>query len=181
MKKELAGEFLGTFILVFIGLSSIVAAEMLGWLNALWQVALVWGVGVTTAIYLTRAYSHSHLNPAVSLAFLFMREINAKQFFNYVLFQFAGAFFAGACLYLVFGGTIIAFEETNGVHVFRGSRSLAGGEPAMSRAMSRQSVEIEITAHGRSWRRLRHLRTQGFYSGDPYPSRRYSHGFYSGR
>ncbi len=115
MKKELAGEFLGTFVLVLIGLSSIVAAEFKGWLNELWQVAFVWGIGVSLAIYLTRKYSHSHLNPAVSLSFLLMKEINIKQFFYYLFFQFLGAFLAGACLYLIFENDILSFEAANGI------------------------------------------------------------------
>ena len=73
----------------------------------------------------------------------------------------------------------MTFEEINGVHVFRGSRVLAGD--AAAPAVARQNIEIEIIAPAFVWRRLRHMRTQGFYSGDPYPSRRYTHGFYSGR
>jgi glycerol uptake facilitator protein len=113
MRKELAGEFLGTFVLVFIGLFSIVAAEFLGWLSGLWQVALFWGIGVSLAIYLTRAYSHSHLNPAVSFAFLLVREISAKQFFYYFFFQIVGAVGAGGLLLVLFDKDLAVFESAN--------------------------------------------------------------------
>ncbi len=76
----------------------------------------------------------------------------------------------------------VSFEEVKGVHLFKGSplreeTKLLGAEPAPGAAT--RNTEIEI--RDRPWRRLRHLRTQGFYSGVPYPSRRYSHGFYSGK
>ena len=66
----------------------------------------------------------------------------------------------------------VSFEEINGVHLFKGSPAredaeLLGGETASS---DKRVVEIEIRDH--HWRRLRKLRTQGFYSGVPYPSRR---------
>lgn len=75
----------------------------------------------------------------------------------------------------------ISFEETNGVHLFKGSPlkqdvELLGGELVAS---GKGEVRIEIRERG--WRRIRHLRSQGFYSGDPYPSRAYTQGFYSGR
>ena len=75
----------------------------------------------------------------------------------------------------------ISFEEINGVHLFKGSplkeeTGLLGGEAV---SYDKRVVEIEIREH--RWRRLRKMRTQGFYSGVPYPSRPYTQGFYSGR
>lgn len=72
----------------------------------------------------------------------------------------------------------MTYEDINGVHVFRGSKALLGDDPA-PKAM-RETREIEIVIKHRPWRRLRKLRTQGFFSGVPYPSRRYTQGFYSG-
>ena len=79
----------------------------------------------------------------------------------------------------------VSFEDAGGVHVFKGrphasqqaeETALLGGEPVASA----KNCNIEIEILERPWRRLRRLRTQGFYSGVPYPSRPYTQGFYSG-
>lgn len=72
----------------------------------------------------------------------------------------------------------VRFEDVNGVHVFRGAAMLAGDEPAPAASVAR-AVEVEIIIEKTPWRRFRHLRTQGFYAGDAYPSRRYTQGYYS--
>jgi hypothetical protein len=74
----------------------------------------------------------------------------------------------------------MTYESINGVHVFKGARALAGDEPALASGDEKRHVEIEIEKRIYVWRRIRYLRTQGFYSGDRYPSRRFTHGFYSG-
>lgn len=76
----------------------------------------------------------------------------------------------------------VSFKEINGVHLFMGSAqapsgaaesALLGGEPAAVKC------DVVVIAGERPWRRFRHLRTQGFYSGVAYRSRTYSQGFYS--
>ena len=73
-------------------------------------------------------------------------------------------------------------EDINGVHLYRGPRKLE--EDALAGGPTDQSVryrkEIDIVVNV-PFRRIRRLRTQGFYSGTPYPSRRFTQGFYSGR
>ena len=57
MRQQVAsyfGEFLGTFILVFFGTSAVAVAVLFNALVGLVQVAAVWGLGVTLAIYATR-------------------------------------------------------------------------------------------------------------------------------
>ena len=63
-----AGEMLGTFILVFFGISAVAVSVLFSAHSGLFQVAMVWGIGVFIAIYCTRHLSWAHLNPAVSLA-----------------------------------------------------------------------------------------------------------------
>ncbi|MGA9535739.1 MAG: aquaporin [Desulfobacterales bacterium] len=67
MKHSLAvyfGEFLGTFILVFFGTAIVAVSVLFNAPVGLVQVAIVWGIGVTLAIYATRHLSCAHLNPA---------------------------------------------------------------------------------------------------------------------
>ena len=62
-----AGEMVGTFILVFFGVGAVQAAVATGAQAGLWQVAVVWAIGVSLAIYATAAYSGAHINPAITL------------------------------------------------------------------------------------------------------------------
>ncbi|WP_425410702.1 hypothetical protein [Hyphococcus sp.] len=81
----------------------------------------------------------------------------------------------------VMGGGV-TIEEISGVHIFRG-----GGAPEPDELLGAETPEqgrekeIEIVFKKRPFRNIRRLRTQGFYSGVPYPSRRYRQGFYSGQ
>ncbi|MEM7680638.1 MAG: MIP family channel protein [Planctomycetota bacterium] len=115
LSSQLAGEVLGTFLLVFFGVGSVHVAVTTGALQGLGQVAAVWGLGVGLAIYATAAVSGAHLNPAVTLAVTLMRGFPAGRVVPYVLAQLAGAFLAAALLYAMFGGAVAAFETAHGI------------------------------------------------------------------
>lgn len=112
--KELIGEFIGTFMLVFIGCSSIIMAVVFGWMQLL-GVALIWGAGVTLAIYTVKSFSHAHLNPAVTLSLIVAKKLEPKKFLSYTIAQTTGAFLAALLMYLLFKNDIIAFEATKGL------------------------------------------------------------------
>lgn len=115
MVKKSLGEFAGTFILVFIGCSSVAISTLGFGLNSLWQIALIWGIGVSLSIYSVRKICPAHLNPAVSLAEYLNKKVNAPTLFSFVLFQFLGATFAGILVYLIFNNSLLHFEQINGV------------------------------------------------------------------
>ena len=50
-------ETVGTFLMVVIGTGAVAAAVITGAHVGLWQVAVVWGLAVTLAIYITAAAS----------------------------------------------------------------------------------------------------------------------------
>jgi glycerol uptake facilitator protein len=114
-KREFFGELIGTFLLVLFGCGSVAVTVLFGAHQGLFQIALVWGIGVTLAIYATRHLSCAHLNPAVSLAMVIGKRMSAKRLPVYLLAQFTGAFIAAAVLYGLFGGSITHFEKIHGI------------------------------------------------------------------
>lgn len=117
--KEFIGETLGTFLLVLLGCGSVAVSVLFNAYHGLLQIALVWGIGVTLSIYLTRHLSCAHLNPAVTLAMVISKRMDVKKMPVYLTAQLAGAFLAGMTIYLLFGPLIFAFENAH--QIVRGS------------------------------------------------------------
>ena len=78
------GESFGTFLLVFFGCGSVCAAVTTGAQVGVFQVAIVWGLGIATAIYLTGALSGAHLNPAVTLSLVVWSDFPKARVLPYV-------------------------------------------------------------------------------------------------
>ena len=98
---DIAGEVIGTFILVFFGCGSVAVSILFSANIGLFQVAAVWGGGLTIAIYSTRHLSDAHFNPAVSLAMVLSKRLPLSKLPAYVAAQFCGAFMAAAVLYML--------------------------------------------------------------------------------
>lgn len=113
--KWFTGEFFGTFLLVFFGCGSVCAAVLTGAQVGVFQVAIVWGLGITTAIYLTAALSGAHLNPAVTISMAVWSDFPKSKIVPYVSAQMLGAFASAAALYFIFGDALATFERTNGI------------------------------------------------------------------
>ncbi|MCE5226373.1 MAG: aquaporin family protein [Porphyromonadaceae bacterium] len=113
--KEFAGEFLGTFILVLFGCGSVASAVLFGEYNSIFQIGIVWGIGVMLAIYLTRHLSCAHLNPAVSVAMVISKRMVARKLPVYLSAQFLGAFLAGLVILMLFSPSIEVYESSHGI------------------------------------------------------------------
>jgi glycerol uptake facilitator protein len=113
------GEALGTFVLVFFGCGSVATAVLTGAQVGIFQVAIVWGIGIATAIYLTASLSGAHLNPAVTVAFAVWSGFPWRKVPRYILAQFAGAFMASITLYAVYHGVLRSYELSH--HIVRGA------------------------------------------------------------
>lgn len=109
------GEFFGTFMLVFFGCGSVCAAVLTGAQVGVFQVAIVWGLGIATSIYLTGSLSGAHLNPAVTLSLAAWNGFRWRRVPGYLVAQLLGAFMASAVLYLAFAGPLRVFEEAHGI------------------------------------------------------------------
>jgi glycerol uptake facilitator protein len=107
------GEFLGTFLLVFIGTSAVAVAVLFNALVGLAQVAAVWGLGVTLAIYATRHLSCAHLNPAVSLGMVIAGRMSPRLLLPYWASQLLGGILGGAVVLLIFQTSIVGYETAH--------------------------------------------------------------------
>ena len=117
--KEFIGESLGTFMMVLFGCGSVAVSVLFGAYQSILQIAIVWGLGVTLSIYLTRHLSCAHLNPAVTLAMVIGKRMSVSKLPVYLFAQFVGAFLAGFVLYVLFAPSISAFESSH--HIIRGT------------------------------------------------------------
>jgi glycerol uptake facilitator protein len=117
LSRALAGEVLGTYLLVLFGTGSVAAAVLTGAQMGLWQVAVVWGFGVTIAIYASAALSGAHLNPAVSLAFALWRrqDFPLRRLLPYTGAQLVGAVLAGLTVAWLFWPVLLRFEIAKGL------------------------------------------------------------------
>ena len=110
-----AGEFLGTFLLVFFGVGVVNAAVVTGAQVGLWQVAVVWAIGVSLAIYCSASLSGAHLNPAITAVAVAYDRFPVGRALVYVIAQLAGAVVASLLLYTLFGEAILEFERRHGL------------------------------------------------------------------
>lgn len=114
LKKSLA-EFTGTFLLVFFGTGVVHASVLCGVQSGLWQVAVVWSVIITLAIYATGSISGAHLNPAVTVAMMALKGFPVRHVPAFILSQLAGALCAACVLYAMFSGALSHYEKTHGI------------------------------------------------------------------
>ena len=112
---SMAGEFIGTFILVFFGVGAVNAAVITGAQMGLWQVAVVWAIGVSLGIYASAALSGAHINPAMTVAAMCYEGFPVLRGLAYIVFQVLGAMCASLVLYGMYSEAILEFERRHGL------------------------------------------------------------------
>ncbi len=95
-QKYLA-ELFGTFILVFVGTTSVVGAVRTG-IPPLLIAPFAFGLALLAGLYAFAEVSGGHFNPAVSLGLFLDRRLTATDLFGYWLSQLAGAVLAALVL-----------------------------------------------------------------------------------
>lgn len=100
--NRLFAEAIGTFCLVFAGTGAIVVNQLTGGTVTHVGVALTFGLVVMAMIYALGDISGAHLNPAVTVAFVFARRFGLRDAPGYIAAQAGGAFAASALLYVLF-------------------------------------------------------------------------------
>ncbi len=111
----LAGEFTGTFLLVFFGVGAVNAAVVSGAQVGLWQVAAVWAIGVALGIYASASLSGGHINPAITAVAAVYDRFPLSRVVPYWAAQVFGAACASLVLYGLFADAIIEFERQRGL------------------------------------------------------------------
>jgi len=109
------GEYFGTFVLVFFGVGSVNAAVATGAQAGLWQVAVVWAVGVSLGIYTAASLSGAHINPAITVVAAVYDKFPLRRVVPYWVAQVAGAATASFVLYGMFSEAIVEFERLHGL------------------------------------------------------------------
>lgn len=106
MKKYLA-EFIGTFILVFIGCGAAsIGGTKLGPLG----IGLAFGLALIAAAYSIGPISGGHINPAATIGMFVAGRINGKDAVAYVISQCFGAIFAAVVLAILVSGKISGYD-----------------------------------------------------------------------
>ena len=101
MNRYLAEAF-GTFALVFAGCGAIVVDQTYGGVLGHTGICLVFGLVVMAMIYAVGNISGAHINPAVTLGFLFAGRLQGREVFPYIACQLVGAVGAALLLRVLF-------------------------------------------------------------------------------
>lgn len=115
LARRVVAELVGTFILVFLGCGAVHSAVLTGAQSGLWQVAIVWGLGVTLAIYVVGGVSGAHINPAMTIAFAVWGRFPKREAPAYIAAQLVGAFAAAALLFAMYHNYLDRREQQWGV------------------------------------------------------------------
>ena len=112
---ECLAEFLGTGLLMFFGAGCVAALVLAGVDMGQWEISIIWGMGVTIAIYITGGVSGAHINPAVTLALMTFRGFDKKKVIPYIIAQMLGAFSGAGLVYFLYKNLFVVYDKAHGI------------------------------------------------------------------
>jgi aquaporin Z len=95
--QRYAAELLGTFVLVFVGCTSIIGAQQAA-APVLLVAAFAFGIALLAGLYAFGEVSGGHFNPAVSLAMFLDKRLPVYDLIGYWVAQFVGGILAALVL-----------------------------------------------------------------------------------
>jgi glycerol uptake facilitator protein len=109
LSQKLTAEAIGTAILVFIGAGSVPLTLFLTGSNPfgsaeLSTISLAFAFAIFAAVYSVGHISGCHINPAVTIALLATRKIDAQTAAGYIAAQLVGAFIGAALTFVILSG-----------------------------------------------------------------------------
>ncbi len=104
--RPLLAEFIGTFILIFIGAGAVCTDGFTVGGVGLVGIALAHGVALFVIVSIFSYHSGAHVNPAVTIGVLLARKIDAAKAVGYLIAQLLGAAVAAFILRLIFSADI---------------------------------------------------------------------------
>lgn len=118
-KKKLIGEclaeFIGCLTFILIGCGAVASSSLTAISFSQWEMSIIWGIGVTIAIYLVGSISGAHLNPAVTISLAIHRNFDKRKIIPYIAAQTLGCFSAATIIYLIFNPFFKSFESANNI------------------------------------------------------------------
>jgi MIP family channel proteins len=125
LTREVAAEFLGTFVLIAFGAGVVAQAVLSANANGSYlAINLGWGIAVMLGVLVAGGVSGAHLNPAVTVALAVHRGLPWGKVAPYALAQTAGAFAGAALVFLTYHEAFAAFD--GGVRQVAGAQGTAG-------------------------------------------------------
>ncbi len=136
--KKCLAEFVGTFVLVFMGCgSAVLAGKYIGFVG----ISFAFGLSVLVMVYAIGSISGCHINPAISISMLASGKMKAKDAVMYVVVQCLGAVVASLVLYGVAVGKPGYSLSVNGL----GQNGYGVASPAGFSMLSGFTAEVILT------------------------------------
>ncbi|EEB17665.1 Aquaporin-9, putative [Pediculus humanus corporis] len=115
--REFLAEFIGTFLLVFMGNSAVAQTTLTdgtGGNNI--TIYFGYGFGLFLGVSVAGGISGGHLNPAVSVAAAIVKKFKWRKIPHYILAQYLGAFLGACITYLLYIDSFKAFHSDYGIN-----------------------------------------------------------------
>jgi glycerol uptake facilitator protein len=131
LSQKLTAEAIGTAILVFIGAGSVPLTLLLTGKNAfgsaeLSTISFAFAFAIFAAVYSVGHISGCHINPAVTVALLATRKIDAQTAAGYIAAQLVGAFIGAGLTFIILTGNAPATLGLGAVSVNANASILVG-------------------------------------------------------
>ncbi|WP_281648867.1 MIP/aquaporin family protein [Parendozoicomonas sp. Alg238-R29] len=112
---ECISEVIGTALLIIFGAGVVAALVLAGASFGQWEISIVWGMGVSIAIYVTGGVSGAHINPAVTIALAVFKGFEKAKVIPYIISQIIGAFLGAAFVYMIYQPLFAEFNAVNNI------------------------------------------------------------------